>query len=57
MNRDITYCEGNNCRLRETCLRFLEGNRNFTSEKRMKNCDPETREGYWSTTTQREGGG
>lgn len=48
-NDDMTYCNGKGCLLKDTCIRYLEGqnvDKNFNWW--MENCDPETREGYWS---------
>lgn len=48
-NDDMTYCNGKGCLLKDTCIRYLEG-QNVDKDFNwwMENCDPETREGYWS---------
>lgn len=48
-NNDYTYCQGKNCLLKDTCIRYKEGQHvNSQIGWWMENCDHETREGYWS---------
>ena len=59
MNRDITYCNGKNCLLKDRCRRYTDGQIILNSREEsqwywMDNCDPETRDGYWPM---KEGGG
>lgn len=63
MNRDITYCNGKNCGLKNGCRRFTDGQIILSRIHRqdeqgddddsqyiwMDNCDPEIREGYMPT--------
>jgi len=55
-NRDITYCNGKGCGLRERCRRYVDGQRIMTSQQEgqyywMDNCDEEHRDGYVELTT------
>ena len=59
MNRDITYCNGKNCLLKDRCRRYTDGQSILNSREEsqwywMDNCDPEARDGYWPM---KEGGG
>ncbi len=54
-NRDITYCNGKGCGLRERCRRYVDGQRIMTSRQEgqyywMDHCDEEHREGYVELT-------
>lgn len=53
MNRDIYYCKGKGCAIKETCRRFTEGN-NIDPDAQgywwMGECDTETRDGYQPTS-------
>ena len=53
MNRDIYYCKGKGCAIKETCRRFTEGN-NIAPDTQgywwMGECDTETRDGYQPTS-------
>lgn len=55
-NKDITYCNGKGCVLRNQCRRYQDGQRimanrhgDSNQHRWMDNCDPETREGFIST--------
>ena len=46
-NDDFTYCQGYNCNLRDTCLRYVQGKPVYDDfHKWMKNCNIDNREGY-----------
>lgn len=56
-NRDITYCNGKGCGLRERCRRYVDGQRIILNANRdenqhwwMDHCDEEHREGYVELT-------
>ena len=49
MNRDVTYCRGKKCNLRQHCVRFKDGERIMNDDGSywwMDHCDEETRDGY-----------
>lgn len=47
MNDDMTYCKGKNCRLRDNCLLYLEGQHVNENFRWMESCNPESRECYY----------
>ena len=56
-NRDVTYCNGKDCALREQCRRYVDGQRIMANAERdegqyywMDHCNVEIREGYVQTT-------
>lgn len=56
VNRDITYCNGKGCMLRNHCQRYQDGQRIIANHNGdtnqyywMDNCNEENRDGYIST--------
>lgn len=60
-NRDITYCNGKGCGLRERCRRYVDGQRIIANANRdenqywwMDHCDEEHRDGFMELTNDRK---
>jgi len=60
-NRDITYCNGKGCGLRERCRRYIDGQRIIANVERDEgqyyfwdHCDEEHRDGFMELTNNRK---